>query len=128
MGPKDKAQYRFYVVLDALKKDVHYQKGVSCVDCHGGDPTIQETRAHQTDGFRSKLADVQKFCAYCHADKVTDLRKSVHAKAGPKNALGEGTLMNCDQCHGELAHRLLPVKDAKSPVHLEAQIQTCGSC
>ncbi len=126
--PKDKAQYRFYVVLDTLKKDVHYQKGVSCVDCHGGDSTVQETKAHQTDDFRSKLADIQKFCAHCHSGEVTDLRKSVHAKAGEKNALGEGSLMNCAQCHGELAHRLLPVKDAKSPVHLEAQIQTCGGC
>src|SRR5271157_3863938 len=59
--PKDKAQYRFFIVLDSLKKDVHYQKGVNCVDCHGGDPTIQETKAHQTDDFRSKLPDIEKF-------------------------------------------------------------------
>ena len=54
--PKDKAQYRFYVPLDPLKKDVHYQKGVNCVDCHGGDATVLETKAHQTDDFRSKPA------------------------------------------------------------------------
>ena len=72
--PKDKEQYRFYLVLDALKKDVHYQKGVNCVDCHGGDPTVLEPKAHQaTDDFRSKLPDIQKFCAHCHAAEVTDL-------------------------------------------------------
>jgi cytochrome b subunit of formate dehydrogenase len=126
--PKDKAQYRFYLVLDALKKDVHYQKGVNCVDCHGGDPTIQETKAHQTDDFRSKLPDIERFCAHCHAAEVLDLRKSVHAKAGRRNAQGDGSLMGCGQCHGQLAHSLLPVKDPKSPVHLKAQIQTCGAC
>ena len=126
--PKDKAQYRFYIVLDALKKDVHYQKGVSCVDCHGGDSTLQETKAHQTEDFRSKLPDIQKFCAHCHANEVTDLRKSVHAKAGARNAQDEGSLMGCGQCHGQLVHSLLSVKDPKSPVRLEGQVQTCGGC
>ena len=88
--PKDKAQYRFFIVLDGLKKDVHYQKGVNCVDCHGGDPSVMETKAHQTDDFRSKLPDIQKFCAHCHSAEVVDLRKSVHAKAGEKDAQGEG--------------------------------------
>ena len=42
-------------------------------------------------------ADIQKFCAHCHAAEVIDLRKSVHAKAGAKNAQGEGTLL---ELHG----------------------------
>ncbi len=135
-NPKDKVQYRFYVPLDPLKKDVHYQKGVNCVDCHGGDATVLETKAHQTDDFRPKPADIQKVCNYCHAAAVTDLRKSVHQKAGPKNALGEGTLLDCVRCHGQppdhasFAHSLLPVNNPKSPVAvaLEGQVRTCGGC
>ena len=50
-----------YVALDALKKDVHYQKGVNCVDCHGGDPAKQDAQAHQTDDFRSKLPQIEKY-------------------------------------------------------------------
>ncbi len=128
--PKDKDQYRFYIILDALKKDVHYQKGVNCVDCHGGNSeTSEKNQAHAIeDGFRSKLPDIEKFCAHCHANEVIDLRKSVHAKAGAKNAQDEGTLLSCDKCHGELAHSLLPVKDPKSPVRLAGQMQTCGGC
>jgi len=123
---KDK---RFYFPLDVLKKDVHYQRGISCVDCHGGDATIVEPKAHQAkDDFRSKLPEIEKFCAHCHAAEVIDLRKSVHAKAGEKNALGEGSLLTCDKCHGPLDHHLLPVKDPKSPVRLEGQVEHCGGC
>ncbi len=127
--PSDKAQYRSFIVMDALKKDVHYQKGVNCVDCHGGDASLEDTpnKVHQAkEDFRSKLPDIQKFCAHCHANEVIDLRKSVHAKAGEKNARGEGSLMGCAQCHGPLDHKLLPVKNAKSPVYLESQTKTCG--
>ncbi len=70
---KDKVQYKFYLPLDSLKKDVHFQKGINCSDCHGGDPAILEPKAHQTDDFRFKLADVQPFCARCHQSEVTAL-------------------------------------------------------
>ena len=192
----DKAQYRFYLPLDPLKKDVHFQKGVNCSDCHGGDPTQVDVKAHQAnDDFRPKLAEIQKFCASCHEKdvallnasphkiaasdvparsgeedhklprlpcrrgcpgkiaphtisasmkeklsdpvgfcgtchtaEVVDLRKSVHAAAGAKNAQGEGTLLSCTECHGPMNHSLLPVKDPKSPVRLEGQVQKCGGC
>ena len=192
--PKDPVQYRFYMPLDGLKKDVHFQKGVNCVDCHGGDPTIMEPKAHQAkDDFRRKLPEIEKFCAYCHEkdvailrasphkdasclechartdaqgtivphsisasmkekladqvgfcgkchsddgvkagrakkDVITDLRKSVHARAGEKNAQGEGTPLGCAECHGKFSHGLLPVTDPKSPVRLIGQVQACGGC
>jgi len=128
--PKDKVQYRFYINKKDLDKDVHYLKGVNCVDCHGGNgETAEKNPAHAVeDGFRSKLPDIEKFCAYCHANEVTDLRKSMHVKAGAKNPQGEGTLLSCDQCHGPLAHSLLPVKNPQSPVRLEGQVKTCGGC
>lgn len=75
----DKAQYRFYLALDPLKKDVHFQKGVNCVDCHGGDPTQVDVKAHQAnDDFRPKLPEIQKFCAYCHEKDVALLNASPH--------------------------------------------------
>jgi len=128
--PKDKEQYRFYIALDALKKDVHYQKGVNCVDCHGGNSqTAEKNPAHAVeDGFRSKLPDIQTFCAHCHVAEFDDLRASVHAKAGERNAQDEGTLLSCAKCHDQLAHSLLPVKDPKSPVRLVGQVQHCGGC
>ena len=83
--PKDKEQYRFFIVMDALKKDVHYKNGVNCVDCHGGDVTLLEPKAHQAkEDFRSKLPDIEKACAHCHEKEVTDLRKSDHHAAGEK--------------------------------------------
>ncbi len=133
--PKDKAQYRFYISLDALKKDVHYQRGVNCADCHGGDASVLDPKAHQAkDDFRAKLPEIEKFCAYCHAAEATDLIASVHVHGGPPNPQGQGTLLSCVKCHGQppdhqvFAHSLLPVKDPKSPVRLQGQIQTCGDC
>ena len=119
---------RSYIAMDLLKKDVHNQKGVNCVDCHGGDPTKPDAQAHQTDDFRSKLPQIKQFCAYCHKQEADELSLSDHHAAGPRNESGEGTLLSCDACHGELAHGLLPVKDAQSPVHLQNQIQKCGGC
>jgi cytochrome b subunit of formate dehydrogenase len=127
--PKDKVQYKFFIALDGLKKDVHYQKGVSCVDCHGGDATILEPKAHQASGdFRAKFSDIQKYCAHCHATEWTDLNKSVHANAAPTDDPLRRTMLTCDKCHGPLDHRLLPVKDVKSPVHQYNQVQVCGGC
>jgi cytochrome b subunit of formate dehydrogenase len=128
--PKDKVQYKFFLNMDGLKKDVHFQKGVSCIDCHGGDPTILEPKAHQAGGeFRSKLPEIiAARCAFCHEGEWTDLNKSVHANAAPTDDPRRGTTLTCDRCHGPLDHRLLPVKDVKSPVHQANQIQVCGGC
>ena len=59
MDPKDKTMGRFYMDANALKKDVHYQKGVSCSDCHGGDASVFEVTSHQAkDDFHTKLSDI----------------------------------------------------------------------
>ena len=42
--------------------------------------------------------------------EALELVKGVHGKAGAKNDRGQGTPLGCDQCHGKLAHYLLPVQ------------------
>ena len=123
---------RLYVSLEGLKHDVHWLAGVNCHDCHGGNyraEDIKQTPHAVEDGFRSKPADVKKFCAACHKQQAVDLRKSLgHDKAGAKDDRGRGTPLACDQCHGPVAHGLLPVRDPASPVFLDHQLKTCGEC
>jgi len=120
---------RFHVRKELIEQDVHWQAGVNCHDCHGGDYTAGEFRpAHAPSaGFRP-LAEMMKACAQCHKEQRIELLKSVHAKAGPKNERGAGTLVGCSACHGEKTHGMLPVGDSESPVFLDHQILTCGEC
>ena len=122
--------WRLYIPENSLKDDVHWQKGVSCHDCHGGNcDTDKVNVAHaKEDGFRSKPEEIRAYCGYCHKDEIVELRKGVHEKAGPKGEDGLGTLLPCEKCHGTVAHHLYPAHDKRSPVFLDNQIQTCGGC
>ena len=62
---------RLFVKPTELAGDIHWQKGLRCNDCHGGNAkTTQVREAHATeDGFRSiKTADMPDFCGHCHSD------------------------------------------------------------
>ena len=121
---------RFHVPKEQLEEDVHWKAGVNCHDCHGGDHTAGEFRpAHaQAAGFRPLEDIMEEACAHCHKEQRIELFKSVHAKAGPEDARGSGTLLGCNACHGEKVHGMLPVGDSRSPVFLDHQIRTCGEC
>ena len=55
-----------------MDHDVHLQRGLSCADCHGGDPAAaeQEAAMDPAKGFvgRPSRQDIPQFCARCHAD------------------------------------------------------------
>ncbi len=125
----DENARRLFVSPEHSAVDVHFLKGVNCHDCHGGDHTSQAVNeAHATaSGFRP-LSEVRTICAKCHAAPALELVKGVHAKAGAKDAQGQGTALQCNQCHGGEAHRLLPTADARSPLFVDNQVNTCGHC
>ncbi|MBC8870262.1 MAG: cytochrome c3 family protein [Planctomycetes bacterium] len=59
------------VTHEDLKADVHWQKGLRCHDCHGGNPKLDDYVDHRDDaGFRplQSLADMPGFCGHCHSD------------------------------------------------------------
>ncbi len=130
-------QRRLHISLESLSEDVHWLAGVNCHDCHGGDPyTTNLDDAHATQRapggnirpFLRPLSAVQGACANCHHDQTLELRKSVHVHAGEKNADGSGRMLGCGKCHGEKAHGMLRITDSRSPVFLDHQVGTCGSC
>jgi cytochrome b subunit of formate dehydrogenase/outer membrane biosynthesis protein TonB len=128
-------QVRFHVTAEDFAGDAHWQKGVRCQNCHGGDPTVFEIKAHQAnDDFRvvKSPAELRGFCANCHRSEALELVKGVHAKAGLKNDRGQGTPLTCSQCHADrsqhASHHILPAHNSLSPVFLANQVKTCGGC
>jgi len=124
--------------------DIHMQRGLSCHDCHGGDPTKggdeAPSAAHdERKGWREKPSrlEVPRFCAKCHADaaymkkfnpairvdQLSEYRTSVH---GQRNAKGDERPAVCIDCHG--VHGIRGVKDPRSTVHPTRVADTCARC
>jgi hypothetical protein len=79
----------------------HNQNGVSCHDCHGGDPTDAAMAMSPQRGFvgTPKYKDVPEFCGKCHIGILKNYSESGHGKA--LKASGSGP--NCVTCHGSHA-------------------------
>jgi predicted CXXCH cytochrome family protein len=124
-----------------FQDDIHYKNGISCADCHGGDPNDDNgnTSMAAARGFkvRVKHEDVTAYCGRCHSDaafmgkhkagertdQVALYSKSVH---GQELAKGNRKAANCIDCHG--IHNIRAVDDPKSSVHPSRLAAKCGFC
>ena len=124
-------------------EDIHFQKGLSCHDCHGGNPAADPDdvmAAHdEKKGWTGKPGRLQipVFCGKCHADaafmkrfdpmarvdQLSEYRTSVH---GRRNATGDARVAVCVDCHG--VHGIRAVKDPRSSVFPTRVADTCGRC
>ena len=124
-----------------MDHDVHIQRGLSCVDCHGGDPTSMDpaTAMDPAAGFRGRPVrqDIPQFCARCHADPAymrrynPNLPTDQYAKYrtsqhGKRLAQGDSDVAVCTSCHE--AHGIRSKKDPLSPVYATNIPGTCASC
>lgn len=121
--------------------DVHTQRGIGCVACHGGDATAtdKDRAMSAAAGFKGRLvgqAQVQA-CARCHSDatymrtfspkqRVDQAVEYATSAHGRRLADGDTRVATCASCHG--AHGVRAVSDAKSPVYATNVAATCGSC
>lgn len=121
--------------------DVHGQHGLSCADCHGGDPSEDDMLLSMSPerGFVGTPTKQQtpKFCARCHSNAVTMQRfdpamrvdqyeqfvTSVH---GRRLAVGDQNVATCTDCHS--VHDIRSVSDPRAPVYPLNQAETCGKC
>jgi cytochrome b subunit of formate dehydrogenase len=126
----DENNRRLLVPLDTLAHDVHWQKGVACSDCHGGDASTSRVNdAHAREGgFRVTLDEIRPACVHCHAAPYERLLQGEHAGAGPKNADGSSSALACSDCHGASGHGIRATTDALSPLYLANEIGLCGKC
>lgn len=83
------------------KGSVHAANGISCHDCHGGDPADVAMAMSPGRGFLGapKETDIPAFCGRCHVGVREDYLESAHGRA-----LGRGG-PTCVTCHGN--HRVV---------------------
>ena len=134
----DEDKLHLWIPLQSLAEDVHFSNGVNCHDCHGGDPTSFEVpQAHSTvvddseSGvlpFQFPFEKVWQSCGKCHSNQETSVADSVHRLAGDETEPGRTRPLECGECHGKKAHGMLAVRDSRSPVFVDKQVQVCGRC
>lgn len=78
------------------RTSIHAEYGISCHDCHGGDPRDFANAMEKERGFLDlpKEAEIPSFCGRCHVGIMEDYLQSAHGKTtGPKRP-------TCVTCHG----------------------------
>ena len=75
---------------------VHAENGISCHDCHGGDPTDSAMAKSPDRGFigAPEYTEVPDFCGRCHVGIADAYRKGAHGQAI------EAGGAQCVICHG----------------------------
>jgi predicted CXXCH cytochrome family protein len=138
---KDRSEAKLSDPVKEMQNDVHEKRGLSCVQCHGGDAQQpdQKLAMAPAKGFVGKPqpATVASFCGKCHSDAAfmktynpalrvdqeAEYRTSVHSK---RIADRDPKAATCISCHG--SHGVRAVKDTNSPVYPTRVADTCGRC
>ncbi|MFQ6617773.1 MAG: cytochrome c3 family protein, partial [Fidelibacterota bacterium] len=121
--------------------DVHYQEGLSCSDCHGGDPA-KEDMDEAMDPAKGYVGvpdplKVPEFCSRCHGnpeymkkynpalpvDQVEKYNTSIHGK---KLRRGDRKVAQCASCHE--AHGIRKANDPMSSIYPLNIPETCSRC
>ncbi|HUI05513.1 MAG TPA: hypothetical protein VL486_00755 [Verrucomicrobiae bacterium] len=116
----------------------HAQAGLTCVDCHGGDPNATDETAHATNNFKrpdTKQA-IAELCASCHSDVrkmnpyglPTDQLDRYKTSKHGEQLFGHNdqNVAVCVDCHG--VHDILKVKSPDAHVYPTNIPDTCGHC
>jgi Cytochrome c3 len=129
------------VSAEAFAQNIHSQKGLACVACHGGDATSDdpEKAMSRSAGWKGKIErkQIPELCASCHSDaekmktynpglrvdQFQQYKTSVH---GQKWAKGDTKVAVCTDCHG--VHDLRAPSDPRSSVHPTNIATTCAHC
>jgi len=130
-----------YMPEDFSEYDLHFQTGLLCSDCHGGDPTLddEELGMSKLKGFVGipEKKEVSYFCGKCHSnieymkkyrprietDQVARYLTSGHGKQLLK---GDRNVAVCTSCH--TAHSILAANDPRSTTYALNLPKTCDNC
>src|SRR5678815_1211911 len=121
--------------------DIHGSRGLSCNDCHGGDPN-DDSKEGATDprkGYlgKPKTLDIPAYCGKCHSDanlmkrfnpslRVDQEREYYTSVHGKLLKAGEDRVATCISCHS--VHGIRAVNDPLSTVYPLNVAQTCAGC
>jgi hypothetical protein len=128
-------------------EDVHATVGLSCHDCHGGNPDpdlAEDLDAAMSDAFAPNPyrgawspRDVPAACGRCHSDpeymrrfrpdlrvdQEAEYRTSYHGRA---LAAGDERVATCVGCHG--VHDIKSSRDPAARTYPTRVAETCGHC
>jgi hypothetical protein len=107
---------------------VHRQEGVTCDECHGGDPTASDKALSHSDGIGAAdpssgiyYGNVVDTCGTCHEAVLDGFRKSEHFEHVEKKG-DDVQGPTCVTCHGSMNSSILDVnsvEDACARCHNE---------
>jgi predicted CXXCH cytochrome family protein len=121
--------------------DIHRARGLSCNDCHGGDPNddIKEGAKDPRKGYlgKPKKVDIPAYCGKCHSDanlmkrfnpslRVDQEREYFTSVHGKLLKTGDARVATCISCHS--VHGIRAVNDPLSSVYPLNVAQTCATC
>jgi hypothetical protein len=132
---------RLEVTPEKFSQDIHAQKGLTCVSCHGGDASSYDPDQSMSRkaGWKGKIdrRQIPQLCASCHSnptymkqynpslrtDQLDQYHTSMHGK---RLAAGDTKVAVCTDCHS--VHDLRPPSDPRSTVNPVNVAKTCSRC
>ena len=129
------------VSQEKFSQDIHAQKGLSCVNCHGGDPSSDdpEKAMSRKAGWKGSIdrKQIPQLCGSCHSDPTyirqfnpslrTDQLDQYHTSVhGKRLASGDTKVAVCTDCHS--VHDLRAPNDPRSTVNPVNVANTCARC
>jgi hypothetical protein len=126
---------------DDFNHSIHADKGLTCVNCHGGNASSDDMMQamNPAAGFKGHIdrQQIPKLCASCHAnatymrgfdpslatDQYSKYLTSVH---GQQLAKGDTKVAVCIDCHG--VHDIRAPNDPRSSVYPLNIPKTCARC
>ena len=127
--------------------DVHAKLGLSCHDCHGGnpDPKLAEDPMGAMDpAFKAnpyvgkpERTKIPEFCGRCHSSaeymkrfnpgaRVDIVNEYWTSKHGQLLKTGNTNVATCIDCHG--VHGILQKTNVAAPIYPTRVADTCGRC
>lgn len=133
-------------IVEDFSAGVHAEVGLSCHDCHGGDPDLElaeDVEAMNEDFEPSPYVGapgseaIPDFCGRCHSDPAYIKRFHPGARTDQEQLYwtsrhgvalvgGDTNVATCVDCHG--AHGIRRPEDPDSKVYPTRVGETCGRC
>jgi hypothetical protein len=131
----------YTVAQQTFAQDVHAQRGLTCISCHGGDPTSDDPTVAmgKKAGWKGHVdrKQIPELCGKCHADptymrqfnpgiRTDQLAEYKVSRHGKRLASGDTKVAVCVDCHS--VHDVRAPTDPLSKVNPVNIPATCAHC